>query len=254
MILSAWRRLDDRGHTSHLPHLPVPRCLSPFAQSFFELSQLLHYSLRADLSDYVNLEYNLLLWPAKLAPSLYYVDRSMSSSSSSILQILYCAVSLKFYISRLEQKDHNLEANQGMLSFLANTSLSTVTVWKGKRKELAMAWGKLFLTAVRSAMECAKFQMQRFHCEQSKGVLISYFLTLEPADLVELGNSFVMELAASLDLPPTSSLEQQQNLLRSGNYGSVFEQSDREGFLIYWMFRDIRSMSLRAITTASPAD
>lgn len=190
-------------------------------------------------------EYHLLLWPAKNAPSLYYINRSLSSYDSSSIHVLYSSVCLYFYTSRLRDDYSDLEVNQGLLSFLANTSLSCCTVWKGKRRELVKSWGNLFLVSIRCAMECAAFQMRQYSCQLSRGVLISFFLSLVSADVSLLGQGFVGTLAADLGLSSSLSLEQQQGLLSSGEFGTKFEQSDREGRIIYWMFRDTRSMSLR---------
>ena len=226
------------------PRLLPPITLAPFPCAFFDLCQIFHQSQSARREDLPEIESGLLLWPATLPTSLAYIDRALSSIESSFLHVLHNAVCLRYYIARLQRCEMWLEPNQGMLSFLTTLGYSSVKVWERNRKNLIQSWGNLFIKSISSTLRDLKSAMQLYNCDLARGVLLSFLQSLEAVDLQLFGDTLLMELSEVLGLQPSQNLAEKQHLIRSGVYGTPFAQLDSEGTIIYWMFRDVRSMML----------
>ena len=251
IITSAWKRLEENAPVNSTSTLPSPTSLPSFAQAFFGLSHILHESLSPKSTDLPHVESKLLLWPTALIPSLLYIHRSLSSPDSSILHVLHNALSTRYYVARLQRHELGLEPNHAVLSFLATLACSSVKVWKGNGKKFVHSWGNVFISAISSTMRHTKTIMQLFDCKLARGVLIMFLLSVSSTDVTLFGEALLAELTHALGLPAQQSLEEQQELLCSGAYGTTFEQVDSDGFIIYWMFRDMRSMMLSTIMSKS---
>ena len=251
MITSAWRRLEADAPASSIVTLPPPSRLTTFPEAFFGLSQILQDSLSPESTDLAHVESKLLLWPASLVPSLLYIHRSLSSPDSSLLHVLHNAIFMRYYVARLQRRELWLEPNQAVLSFLATLACSSVKVWKRNGKSFAHSWGNVFISAMSCTMRFTKITVQLFDCKMARAVLIMFLLSISSADATLFGETLLAELADVLRLPSDLSLEEQQGLLSSGSYGTPFDQVDSDGFIIYWMFRDMRSMMISALISKS---
>ena len=259
MITAAWKQLTaesrinpvlDDGASCASPLVTPPAGLTPFAQAFWSVSHILHKLQWAEERELISAELDLLLWPATLPPSLFHIDQTMSSAESSILHVLHNSVALSFYTVQLGNPSATVEANHGMLSFLAAIGCSCVKVWKRRGCELARIWRNLYVGATALAMRHMANLSKNFECPLSRGVLVSFLLTLQAADVQIFTRAFLERLTEALGAPPMSNLYALQNYLAEGSCGSPFEQSDREGRTVYWMFRDVRSMTLRGLAPA----
>ena len=256
MITAAWKQLAaesridpvlDYGASCASPPVTPSTGLTPFAQAFWSVSHILHKLQCAEERELISAELDLLLWPATLPQSLFHIDQTMSSAESSILHVLHNSVALSFYTVQLGNPIVPVEANQGMLSFLAAIGCSCVKVWKRRGSELVRIWRNLYVGATASAMMHMASLSKNFDCPLSRGVLVSFLLTLQAADIQIFTRAFLERLTESLGAPPMSNLYALQSHLAEGLCGSPFEQSDHEGRTVYWMFRDVRSMTLRGL-------
>lgn len=244
-----WKQFEDPSLFNL--RLPIPPLASPhrspLMQAFFHLTRILYHLLRGDFKDILEFENELLLWPATLPPSLSFVNRAMSSSESCLLHVLHNAVAFWHYTSRLPDPKGLLEPNEAMLSFLATLGCSCVKTWKQHGRNFTETWGNIFVMSIATVMQQTCYLVQRFNCQNNKGVLIFFLLGLDVDGAAVFGEQLLSEVESAIGLPFALGLEARQDMLRGGLYGSPFEESDSTGATIYWMFRDMRSMTLRGL-------
>ena len=256
-VVIAWKQFEDDGLDTQ--HLSVPSNApphhNPFTQAFLHLTHILCQVLVGSSEDILDFEIELLLWPATLPPELSFVNRALSSSESCFLHVLHNAVAVWYYTSRLLTPDEGeesspawlLEPNEAMLSFLATLSSSCVKIWVQYGKEFAATWGHIFVLSIVCVMRHTAALLRRLESEDNKGVLIAFLLSLDDLDEALFEESLLSELAAAVGLPLLPGLAAKQELLQRGNYGYPFHMCDSKGVTIYWMFRDLRNMSLRGL-------
>ena len=227
--------------------LPSAHGISILAQAMLTLSYHSDKLLYSEPTELLNAEFSMLLWPATLPPSLLYIDQNLSSIESSVLHIFHVSVLLQYYISSLQNPNAAfLEANLGLLTFIATMGFSCVKVWKIHGKALRTTSGGPLVSSITSSMLNIKTCMQDYECQLSRGVLVQFYLMIDDTDALVFGD-LITDIRRSLGLPASESLKISQGLLEEKAYGTPSEQTDQEGRLAYWMFRDVRSMTLRGM-------
>ncbi|KAJ5113632.1 hypothetical protein N7456_002166 [Penicillium angulare] len=249
-ITMAWKYFENPT----LFEIPIP--LSPIPsphraslmQAFFHLTRILSHLLRGDFTDILYSERELLLWPATLPPSLSFVNREMSSAESCLLHVLHNAIACWYYTSRLpDSQQLLLEPNEATLLFLATLGCSCVKTWTQHGRGFADVWGNIFVMSISIVIQQICFLVLRFDCQNSKGVLILFLSELSIDDGELFGDQLISEVAATIGLPLGLGLKEIQDILRSGLYGASFKESGSNGATVYWVFRDMRNMTLKAL-------
>ncbi|KAF9893979.1 hypothetical protein FE257_008950 [Aspergillus nanangensis] len=262
-VTMTWKHFEDpaqfQNHCATTSSsIPVPPLASPhrnpLMQAFFHLTRILHQLLllRKDgIKDSLEVESELLLWPARLSPSLSFVNRNMSSPESCLLHVLHNAVASWYYTSRLPDPQGLLEPNEATLSFLTTLGCSCVKTWKQHGRNFTDIWGNMYVMSIATVIRQICRLVRRFDCQNSRGVLILFLSDLSLHDVAVFGDQLMSEVVTAIGLPLFLGLEASQQKLREGLYGSPFEESDSNGATVYWMFRDMRNMTLRALRRGS---
>jgi hypothetical protein len=194
-----------------------------------------------------SVEIDLLLWPATLSTELSFVNRSLASPSSTLLHVLHSAIAMRYYASRIDSKAALLEPNEAVLSFLATLGCSCIKVWSQRRAEMMQVWGNIFVIAIGTAVTMLCRFVQQYRCSKCEGVLVNFILSLEPSETALFRQELIDEAVRTLSIPKDVPLRDQQVMLRRNTCGSEFDIPDSEGTIIYWMFRDLRNMTLRGM-------
>jgi hypothetical protein len=169
----------------------------------------------------LRLESALLLWPVKLPKDLTVVkDELLATSGAMILHILHNTVTIAFYLRAIKDKSLgrylSIYPVPGLLQFLCGMATSSLKVGISVSKKWPIVRNYMHLTAeyILSLYEETEFQ----HCKVS----LAFYEDRELDPLL---------------------YDRIQQVLGSQNWRA----SDFDGAIIYWVFRDARSMSLDAI-------
>lgn len=200
-------------------------CSPEESASLAALSPSSSVSVSSDMSSLkyqlLRLESALLLWPVKLPKELTVVkDDLLATSGAVILHILHNTVTLAFYFRAIKDKSFgrylSIYAVPGLLQFLCGMATSSLKVGPSITTKWPIVRHYIHLTAqyVLSLYEETEFE----HCKVS----LAYYEDRE--------------------LDPVLYNKIRQVL---GTYN--WKAKDFDGAIIYWVFRDARSMSLDAI-------
>lgn len=209
--------------------------VSNFLYNFYLLSRLLRrllsFSEETSPIERLRFEYDLLVYPAQLPQSLFYVSPVLASNSAAILHTCHSVLLLLYYLPLVGKR--RIEPSMGLLLFCRILVESICTVLLERKSEL-MGWLMCrfaLKSAVESMISCAKL----YASDEAATALHNF---LEFAKNSSIRQSKFSAFLFSLQECALQCLQECELL---GMKKIV------DGELVYWLFRDVRIMTISAL-------
>lgn len=178
----------------------------------------------------LHLEYEMLLWPAKLSRDLSIVeDDLLATPEAFFLHILHNTLLTEFYSNAIKNKNtfgkmNSIFAVPGLYQFIAGMAKSNFRLNEG----LVGRWSII----ANCQLHTAKQLLQLNEIMEFEEFILSLMWYKKSANI--------------LDVELQGQIHSQIQKLQKSNNSFKLKIPDKDGAKVFWLFRDIRSMSLQS--------